>query len=257
MLNQRLQQKLLQKLSPQQIQLMKMLQIPTAQLELRIKEEIEANPALEESDNPDDETQDETAETPSEESEPVDETEAPEEEAAVEDEVDMSDYYDEDDEGVADYKTEDPSQVHDPDDDHKSVPVQVASTFHEYLGSQVGMLDLDERRQQIAMHLIGSLDDDGYLRRDPDAMIDDLAFRQNIKTDASELQFILEQIQKFDPPGVGARSLEECLLLQLKRKEEPNVYTEIAIRVVEKYFDLFAKKHFDKLESIFSIDSEK
>ena len=263
MLNQRLQQKLLQKLSPQQIQLMKMLQIPTAQLEQRIKEEIEANPALEEGENLEDETpevQDE-AESPVEETtdaETGEETdERVEEEAKVDDEIDISDYYDEDDEGVADYKTDNPNEVHDPEDDNKSVPVAIASTFHEYLESQVGMLDLDERQQQIAMHLIGSLDDDGYLRREPDAIVDDLIFRQNVSTDEKELQFILSQIQKFDPAGVGAHSLEECLLLQLRRKEDPTVYTEIAIRIVEKYFDLFAKKHYDKLESIFSIDSEK
>ncbi len=263
MLNQRLQQKLLQKLSPQQIQLMKMLQIPTAQLEQRIKEEIEANPALEEGENLEDETPEAEAETES----PVEETtdaetgdeteEQIEEEAKLDDEIDISEYYDEDDEGVADYKTDNPSEVHDPEDDNKSVPVAIASTFHEYLESQVGMLDLDERQQQIAMHLIGSLDDDGYLRREPDAIVDDLIFRQNVATDEKELEFILLQIQKFDPAGVGARSLEECLLLQLKRKEDPTVFTEIAIRIIEKYFDLFAKKHYDKLESIFSIDSEK
>jgi len=263
MLNQRLQQKLLQKLSPQQIQLMKMLQIPTAQLEQRIKEEIEANPALEEGENLEDETPEVQEETESPEEETMDaetgdETEERiEEEAKLDDEIDISDYYDEDDEGVAEYKTDNPSEVHDPEDDNKSVPVAISSTFHEYLESQVGMLDLDERQQQIALHLIGSLDDDGYLRREPDAIVDDLIFRQNVATDEKELQFILSQIQKFDPAGVGARSLEECLLLQLRRKEDPTVYTEIAIRIVEKYFDLFAKKHYDKLESIFAIDSEK
>ena len=262
MLNQKLQQKLLQKLSPQQIQLMKMLQIPTAQLEHRIKEEIEANPALEEGENLEEETpetQEDTpveAEAPETDAEAGEEPEPIEEEPKVDDDMDISDYYDEDDEGVADYKTDNPNEVYDPDDDNKSVPVAISSTFHEYLESQVGMLDLDERQQQIAMHLIGSLDDDGYLRREPDAIVDDLIFRQNIETDEKELQYILQQIQKFDPAGVGARSLEECLLLQLKRKEDPTVFTDIAIRIVEKYFDLFAKKHYDKIEAIFSIDSE-
>ena len=241
---------------------MKMLQIPTAQLEQRIKEEIEANPALEEGENLDDETpevQDETEPSEAEkvESETGEEAEPIEEEPKVDDDMDISDYYDEDDEGVADYKTDNPNEVYDPDDDNKSVPVAISSTFHEYLESQVGMLDLDERQQQIALHLIGSLDDDGYLRREPDAIVDDLIFRQNISTDEKELNFILLQIQKFDPAGVAARSLEECLLLQLKRKEDPTVYTEIAIRIVEKYFDLIAKKHYDKLESIFNVDSEK
>ncbi|HWB63636.1 MAG TPA: RNA polymerase factor sigma-54, partial [Chitinophagales bacterium] len=183
-------------------------------------------------------------------------TETTEEENKL-DEVDMSEYYDEDDEGVAEYKTEDPNEVYDPDNENKSVPVAVSSTFHEYLESQVGLADFDERQKQIALHLIGSLDDDGYLRREPDAIVDDLVFRQNIQTDEQELMQILEQIQKFDPAGVGARSLEECLLLQLKRKDDPTVYTEIAIRIIEKYFDLFAKKHYEKLEAIFSIESEK
>ena len=134
MLNQRLQQKLLQKLSPQQIQFMKMLQIPTAQLEQRIKEEIEANPALEEGENLEDETpevQDETEPTPEEtnDAETGEETE-PVEEPKVDDDMDISDYYDEDDEGVADYKTENPNEVYDPDDDNKSVPVAISSTFH-------------------------------------------------------------------------------------------------------------------------------
>ena len=242
---------------------MKLLQVPTMQLEQRIKEELEANPALEEGEGEEEETttQEEVAETPQTEAGEA-ETETdnePEvvEEIKVEDDVDMSEYYDEDDEGVAEYKTSDPNDFADPDDDKKTIPVTVGSTFHEYLESQVGMMDLDERQQQIAMHLIGSLDDDGYLRRELDAIVDDLVFRQNISTDEQELLDILAQLQKLDPPGVGARTLEECLLLQLKRKEEPTVFTEIAIRVVEKHFDLFAKKHYDKLEHIFDMDSSK
>ena len=177
MLNQRIQQKLLQKFSPQQIQLMKMLQIPSAQLEQRIKEEIETNPALEEGQGEEDiadnniEAEASTAETPTttETAETGDEAEAPEEEVKVDDEIDITDYYDEEAESVGDYKTEDPNEVYDPDDENKSVPVSVGSTFHEYLQSQVGLMDLDDRQRQIALHLIGSIDDDGYLRRDPDA----------------------------------------------------------------------------------------
>jgi RNA polymerase sigma-54 factor len=258
-LNQRLSQKLLLKLSPQQIQLMKLLQVPTAQLEQRIQEEIEANPALEESEDAEDEIPQLTEETApeAETTETETEIEAAEEEIKLDDDVDMSEYYDEDDEGVADYKTKDPSEFTDPDDEKKTVPVSVASTFHEYLESQVGMMDLDERQEQIAMHLIGSLDDDGYLRRELDAIVDDLVFRQNISTSEKELLEILSQIQKLDPPGIGARTLEECLLLQLKRKEEPTIYTEIAIQILEKYFDQFAKKHYDKLQHTFDMDSVK
>lgn len=263
MLRQGLHQKLLLKLSPQQIQLMKLLQVPTMQLEQRIKEELEANPALEEGMSEDDEpttAENDEVEIPQSDNAEGDadnELDGPEEEIKLEDDVDMSEYYDEDDEGVADYKTSDPSEFADPDDENKTIPVSVSSTFHEYLEGQLGMMDLDERQQQIAQHLIGSLDDDGYLRRELDAIVDDLAFRQNVMTTETELLTILSQIQKLDPPGVGARTLEECLLIQLKRKEEPSIYTEIAIRVVEKHFELFAKKHYDKLEHIFDMDSAK
>lgn len=243
---------------------MKMLQIPTAQLEQRIKEELETNPALEEGQSEEEsaeeagDNQSQTEETPTANETPeTEEAEAQEEESKLDDEVDITDYYDDEAESVADYKTEDPNEVYDPDDDNKSVPVSVGSTFHEYLESQVGLMDLDDRQRQIAMHLIGSIDDDGYLRRDPDAIVDDLVFRQNINTDVKELEQILGEIQKLDPPGVGARTLEECLLLQLKRKEDPTIYTEMAIRVLEKYFELFAKKHYDKLENIFGIESDK
>jgi RNA polymerase sigma-54 factor len=262
MLDQRLQQKLGLKFSPQQIQLMKLLQVPTANLEQRIKEELESNPALEEGESDDDQivmpdetpTDEPTVEEPMESEA---EQEAKEEELKVDDEMDMSDYYDEDDEGVADYKTKDSSEYQDPDDENKHVPVATTSSFHEYLETQLSMLDIDDRQEQIAMHLIGSLDDDGYLRRELDAILDDLSFRQGIQCSEQELKVVLTQVQKLDPPGVGARNLEECLLIQLKRKEEPTIYTEIAIRVVEKYFDLFAKKHYDKLERAFDIDSDK
>lgn len=241
---------------------MKLLQVPTANLEQRIKEELESNPALEEGESDDDQiiTPDETPTDEPTVDEPMEseaEQEAKEEELKVDDEMDMSDYYDEDDEGVADYKTKDSSEYQDPDDENKHVPVATTSSFHEYLETQLSMLDIDDRQEQIAMHLIGSLDDDGYLRRELDAILDDLSFRQGIQCSEQELKVVLTQVQKLDPPGVGARNLEECLLIQLKRKEEPTIYTEIAIRVVEKYFDLFAKKHYDKLERAFDIDSDK
>lgn len=241
---------------------MKLLQIPTANLEQRIKEELEANPALEEGESEDDapELNEEPFDT--NEPEPVEvpegetDAEPAEEETKVEDDVDMSEYYDEDDEGVADYKTEDPSSFHDPDNDNKTIPLATHSSFHESLEQQVNLLNLDERQKLIALHLIGSIDDDGYLRRDMDAIVDDLVFRQNVQTNEQELQVVLEQIQKLDPPGVGARTLEECLLIQLKRKEEPTIYTTYAIKVIEKYFELFAKKHYEKLERAIDVDGE-
>jgi RNA polymerase sigma-54 factor len=263
MLNQNLSQKLLQKLSPQQIQLMKLLQIPTAQLEQRIKEEIETNPALETASESEDDIpqQPETDATPlADTPEPNDDFdgEAQEhEEVNKDDDVDMSDFYDEADEGVAEYKTKDPSEFADPDDENKTIPVAVSSTFHEHLEEQVGMLAITDRQKSIASHLIGSIDDDGYLRRELDAILDDLAFSQNIITEEKELTQILHLVQGFDPPGVAARSLEECLLLQLKRKENPTEYTDIATKIIDKHFEAFAKKHYDKLERAFGIDAQE
>jgi RNA polymerase sigma-54 factor len=121
----------------------------------------------------------------------------------------------------------------------------------------VGMMDLDENEKLIALHLVGSLDDDGYLRRELDAIVDDLAFRQNIITTENDLKRILVEIQKLDPPGVAARSLEECLLIQLRRKEDASIYTEIAIQIIEKHFETFAKKHYDKLEKQFDMNGAK
>jgi RNA polymerase sigma-54 factor len=261
MLHQGLSQKLLQKLSPQQIQLMKLLQVPTSQLEERIKEEIEQNPALELSDESDDFSDDLTASQEAEEFEPEIESEGEddfsegEETPQLDDELDMSDFYDEADEGMADYKTKDSNEFADPDDDNKTIPIVTRTTFHEYLDEQVGMLDLEDNQHDIALHLVGSIDDDGYLRRDLDAIVDDLAFRQSIYTTPKELEAILKQIQTFDPAGVGARSLEECLLIQLERKEEPTKYTEIAKRVLTNYFESFVKKHYDKLERSLGISS--
>jgi RNA polymerase sigma-54 factor len=245
---------------------MKLLQVPTAQLEQRIKEELESNPALEEGETTEDEVPQTTEDTPTADDSPtVDSTDAAteqeaetaEEELKLDDELDMSEYYDEDDEGMADYKTSDPNEFYDPDDDKKTIPVATSSSFHEYLEGQVGMLDLDERHQQIALHIIGSLDDDGYLRREMDAIVDDLVFRQNIECTEAELNNVLYHIHKLDPPGVGARTLEECLLIQLRRKEDPTIFTEIAIRVIEKHFDLFVKKHYEKIARVFDMDDAK
>jgi len=261
MLRQGLNQKLLQKLSPQQIQLMKLLQVPTAQLEERIKEEIELNPALEMSDE-----DDEIAEEPTlnneitdfdndSESTPEDDFSEPDETINKEDDLDMTDFYDESDEGIADYKTRDANEFADPDNENKTIPVATRTTFHEYLEEQVGLLDLGDREKDIALHIIGSLDDDGYLRRDLDAVVDDLAFRQSIYSNVKEVEQILHQVQAFDPPGIGARSLEECLLIQLNRKEEPTEYTELAKKVLSNYFEAFVKKHYDKLERGLGIES--
>ena len=212
-LSQSLQQKLLQKLSPQQIQLMKLLQVPTANLEERIKEELEENPALEvaEEDHDDGLTEDskDEFETADEEFEP----EGTEDEY---DNIDISDYVNEHDDDVADYKLRDDNY---PDTDEKQSVTTMETSFYELLLDQLGMLKLDDRTRKIAEQIVGSIDDDGYLRRETASIVDDLAFRQNIESTEAEVESIIIRIQQFDPPGVAARNLQECLLLQLERKK--------------------------------------
>lgn len=252
MLNQRLSQKLLQKLSPQQIQLMKLLQVPTDQLEQRIKEELEANPALEEGDGGE-EILSSTEEIFREEEGGNEENNTAEnEDGGTNDELDLDDYINDDD--VADYKTRDDSYGDD-DDDNKTVPYAVSDTFHENLSKQLGMCELDERHTKIAEQIIGSIDDDGYLRREISAIVDDLAFSQNVMTEETEIIELLDLIQGFDPPGVGARDLRECLLLQLERKSHTK-FVKLAINVIENYFDEFTKKHYDKLARHLKIEDE-
>jgi RNA polymerase sigma-54 factor len=230
--------KQLQKLSPQQIQFMKLLQIPTATIEERIKEELEANPALEEGEDENEEdlkeTQDEDltpvsldevptvpeVETPADSAESVSESsgeedtfDTTEDDRASADDTDLSDYMDEDE--VADYKL---ATERDPDDDDtRSSPVPLVRSFHEYLEEQTLMLDLDERQLQLARYIVGSIDDDGYMRRPLDAMVDDIMLSLNTTTDERELEALLLQVQQLDPPGIAARNLQECLLIQLKR----------------------------------------
>ncbi|HIA06169.1 MAG TPA: RNA polymerase sigma-54 factor, partial [Flavobacteriales bacterium] len=230
MLQQRLQQKLQQKLSPQQIQLMKLLQIPTIALEQRIKEEMESNPALEEGD--------EAGET---EDDLLDEHE--EEKQENEDEFDLDDYLQDDD--IPSYRLNANNAGKDIDD--KTIPISVAKTFHEMLMTQLGLQMLDEEEYQIASHLIGSLDDDGYLRRELPAIVDDLAFTQNVIATEAQLQEQLKVVQNFEPPGIGARDLRECLILQMDRKELTEEAELIARQILQDHFDEFRKKHYDKI----------
>lgn len=254
MLNQRLQQKILQKLSPQQIQLMKLLQLPVSQLEQRIKEELEINPALEEGS---DDTEFEITESQDADAGETAEENNETEETQLDDEVDISEFYDEDDEGIADYKTRDPNEFADPDDEKKTIPIAVSSSFHQQLEEQLSLFDLDEKQRTIAMQIIGSLDEDGYLRRDLSSIENDLAFSQNIICTKAEIENVLKIIQQLEPSGVGARNLQECLLLQLKRKENITHNIALAIEIVEDHFDLFVKKHYEKLEKTIGISAEK
>ncbi len=221
-----LQQKLLQKLSPQQIQVIKLLEIPTLLLEQRIKKELEENPVLElESE----------AQEPEEDNENRDDTEPDND--VDNDEFTFDDYYDEE-EDIPSYKLN--TNNYSKDDIYVDIPFSVGTTFHEFLYEQLGMVKLTEEQQQLAEYIIGNIDDDGYLRRDLVAISDDLALNMNIEISEDELFKILKVIQEFDPPGVGARDLRECLLIQLKQLDENTPWLIDAKEVVSDYLDLLA-----------------
>lgn len=220
---------------------MKLLQVPTANLEERIKEELEENPALEVGED----GHDDFEEADDFKSDTEDDYEA---EGSTDDydNIDLSDYVHEGDDEVGDYKLRDENY---PEmDEGKVIPIRVETSFHEMLLNQLGMMELDERTQKIAEQIVGSIDDDGYLRREMSSISDDLAFRQNILASESEIESLIKKIQQFDPPGICARDLKECLVLQLKRKLGEGKEVEIAMQVLEKYFDEFTKKHYEKIQ---------
>lgn len=245
MLKQSLQQKLLQKLSPQQIQLMKLLQVPTASLEQRIKEELESNPALEEG-NEQEEGADPKDEFDNTEAETVDLDDKNQD-------IDINDYLNDDDYPYYKYNVNNFG----PDDESKEVPFSQGQSFQELLITQIGLRPLDERKQTLARTIIGNINDDGYLMRDIDSMVDDLVFSQNIETTKEELEEILLIIHDFDPPGVGARNLQESLTIQLQKKEQPTAHTTIAITILTKFFDEFSKRHYDKIIKKLNISEEE
>lgn len=234
----RLQQKLLQKLSPQQILLMKLLQIPSIGLDQRIKQEIEENPALED-DSPDN----------NEESLPDNEDTG---DSENDDEFDITDYVDEDD--IPDYKTRSNNYA---EDDNKTIPFAAGISFHEMLTDQINHQGFSEKQIEIAKIIIGNINDSGYLERDLEALVDDLVFMQNIDVSVKEIEAVLKVIQTFDPIGIGARSLQECLLIQLKRKDTENPDVALAMKVIERYFDAFTKKHYDKIIKKAQIEEEQ
>ncbi|CAG0983870.1 MAG: RNA polymerase factor sigma-54 [Bacteroidetes bacterium] len=244
MLKQTLQQKMLQKLSPQQIQLMKLLQLPTVALEQRIKEELEINPALDEGKDEDDTVQDDIDSNDYDDDSPVSEAEK---------EFDYYEYSNDDD--TPDYKLY--ANNKGKDEETHQMPVTGGVTFHEVLEAQLRLTPLGENKMNVAKHLIGSLDDSGYLRRDLSAIIDDLAFTQNISTNLNELQEALAIIQQLDPPGVGARNLQECLLLQIKRKDNKKPSVILAREILQEKFEEFTKKHFDKISKYFNASASE
>uniref|UniRef100_UPI0036F40BAE RNA polymerase factor sigma-54 n=1 Tax=Ferruginibacter albus TaxID=2875540 RepID=UPI0036F40BAE len=238
---------------------MKLLQLPTAILEERIKEELEENPALETGDEAEEkeefENSTEEFETEREEGDnEADDFDLNGSENEYE-QIDISDYVQEGDDEIADYKLRDDNY---PDtEDNKVIPHKIETGFNEFMLEQLGMLNLNEHQHRIAEQIIGNLDDDGYLRRDISAITDDLAFRQNIQTTDEEITQLLLQIQQFDPPGIGARNLQECLLLQLERKSSEGRSIELAMKVLEKYFDEFTKKHYEKIQRGLNISDEQ
>ncbi len=253
-LKQSQQLRLQQKLSPQQIQLMKLLQLPTVALEQRIKEELEANPALEEGvEAEEEEMADDEFDNAETEEENIQEEEQEDGAERADDELSFDDYLDEAE--VAEYKYETNNQSK--DDERREIPVSVGPGFHDLLEEQLGMQDLTEHEYQVGLYLIGCIDDDGYIRRDIESIVDDIAFSQNISTNSKELHHLLTVIQGFDPAGVGARSLQECLLLQLERRSPRTREIHYAIDIVRHHMDEFSKKHYEKIAKKLEIEEEE
>ena len=230
-LRQSLQQKLLQKLSPQQIQLMKLLQVPTVELEQRIKQEIEENPALSEGAELDSENNENDDYADLDESEKGDSL----------DDFNIDNYLDED---VPDYKLS--ARNHSYEADEKAIPLSGGKTFQEILSQQVSLRIKNDKQLIIANHIIGNLDDSGYLRRELFNLVDDLAFSHNIHATEQEIEMVLEIIQGLEPLGVGARNLRECLLIQI-RKKRTTVQTKTAEVILDRFFEEFTKKHYSKI----------
>ena len=242
MLKQSLQYKLLQKLSPQQIQLMKLIQLPTQAFEERIKQEIEENPALdngkEETESIDDDFSNEFEDTENEKNE-------------VED-INIDEYLSDDE--IPNYKTQANNYS---DDDEKNVPYAAGTSFHQSLKNQLTSFRFTDEELAIAEFLVGSIDDSGYIRRDIIDLVDDLAFTANIFTTEQKVIAVLKKaVHNLDPIGVGARNLKECLIIQLKRKNKTRIRA-LAIDILESAFDHFVKKHFKKLQEKFSISEEE
>lgn len=243
MLKQHLQLKLSQKLSPQQIQLMKLIQLPTQAFEQRLKQELEENPALESGKEDGAGAEDEfpDAYEGDDEGEHID----------AED-INLDEYLGDDE--IPDYLTR--TQNYSDDDEERQIPYAAGISFTQYLLSQLNTEYLDDQEWAIAEYLIGSVDESGYIRRSVPDIMDDLAFTQNIYTDANSIEKVLHKVQQLDPPGVGARSLDECLLLQLGRKE-PTPAVELAMDILRKSFEQFTKKHYKKLQQKFDIGEEQ
>ena len=243
MLNQRLQLKLSQKLSPQQIQLMKLIQLSTLDLEQRIQSEIGENPALEKGKELDENELDTT--------DPYDDFQN--DQKIDTNDIDIDAYLSDDE--IPNYKIYSSNQS--AEEENREIPFSGGISFHEFLESQLQNLILSSEEKPIAEFLIGSIDNSGYLRRSEENIIDDLAFTQNIMVDEKDLKSILRKIQSMDPPGVGARTLQECLSIQLARKEKDRPEVELSRKIIDIAFEEFSRKHYQKLQDRFNITEDE
>ena len=239
MLKQQLQLKLAQKLSPQQIQLMKLIQLPTLDFEQRLQNELEENPALE------------TGKEESSLDDPYDQDYDESTEVIDTQDIDIDAYLSDDE--IPSYRLN--ANNYSSDDEEKSTPITGGISFHENLKQQIGSLILSEEEEQLALFIVGSLDESGYLRRSLEDLMDDLAFTQGVVVDLPALEKVLRKVQDIDPAGVGARNLQECLSLQLERKET-TLSILMARQIIDQGFDLFSKKHYSKMQDKFDVDEE-
>ena len=246
MLKQFLNLKLTQKLSPQQIQLMKLIQLPTQAFEQRLLEEMNENPALEAGKEEEEYLKDEF------ETEEYDDYDEAESERVDAEEINIDDYLSNDD--TPDYKTQ-VNNYSDDDEDHDA-PFAAPISFHQDLINQLNTFILNEEDREIAEFLVGSIDDMGYIRRSISDIVDDLAFTQAVYTDEKTVERLMHVIHELEPSGVGARDLQECLLLQLKHKT-PTEYIELATNIIENQFDAFTKKHYDKLIQKYNVSNDQ
>jgi RNA polymerase sigma-54 factor len=239
-LKQQQQLKQQQRLSPQQIQTIRMLELPALEIEERIKNELDENPALEEGkDYTDEQDPDYTGdENPADNPDPNED-------------LSLGDYMSEDD--IPDYKL---TEINNKEERKESVLFNNEQSLSDYLLQQLQLNELSEKNEKTGEYIIGNIDDDGYLRRDMNAIADDIAFQSGEDISEKELMEVLKIIQDLDPPGIGARSLQECLILQLKKRKETKE-TDLAIEILTKYFEEFTRKHYDKIQKSLGIDEEQ
>jgi RNA polymerase sigma-54 factor len=212
MQNLSISQNLNQKLSPQQIQFMKLLQVSSSNIEGIIKKELEANPALEEESN----------------------------DLSIENESNIDDF-------KLDQESYKTKSSFNSENKNSEIPFSVGSSLNEKLLDQLSYLKLNEKEQIIAKQIIGTIDEDGYLRRDTESIIDDIAFTESLELQIKEVENVVKLIQSFDPPGIGARNLKECLIIQLNNIEKKNKEELVALNIINNFYDDFINKHYDKI----------